>query len=1113
MSQTQQIYKIHQESKEAKESLESKLTLKQGEISESLGKFACESPGESSPSPPAINYKQIMDAYYAQSDGKHIIAHQIESFNQFIEYDVPDIIHMANPITCKGSPETVSTGTRSAYSYTTGISISTSASAPAIPPPAHPPVKHEYEVSLELQSPTIRKPTIFENNGSVNPMFPNDARLRSFTYASPLNVDVKITTTLIDHTRGGIRESKIRIFPNVHLGKIPIMVGSKYCLLNDQSHLHPSKLGECEHDIGGYFIITGGERAIISMERMSENRPFVFRNGKTGTHEKEVVEIKCIGPDNDQVPKSNAVKLVYHPKNHLIMMLRASVPRIKADIPLWILFRALGVEKDRDIVNLIIGPTSDDVYDNILEESILEASGVTTKATAIEWIAQHISASWNVKTHKNMIVADIIANELFPQIGGEDMAYEKACFLGHMTRKVLWVDSRRIGTDDRDSYPNKRVDVPGFLLADLMRKTYNNRMIKDIRISLSKEIHSGSWKATGNWGEIVNINNINKIIKPTILDVSLRSSLGTGNFGSGKIGTPGKIGVSQVLSRLNYASAISHLRRISTPIEKTGKLIAPRKLHSSQAFFICPNETPEGHGVGVVKNFASTCQVSIFSSPVNVTHYLLKMGVLQTLKECRDSGNIQLLHSGVRVFINGSWIGALPVEHALETIDELRKAKRAGILHLYTGIVWKSYLKELWISTEAGRVIRPVLYAPAVREIYGSKRLQNALAEIREWNELLMWETPTGKHLVEYLDAGEVEGAYIAMKYADAISDPTMTHCEIHPCNMFGAIAAGIPFPDHNQGPRNAYQCAMAKQSMGVYALNFRQRFDALAHVLCYPQMPLVSTYMSKYYNPHDLPTGKNVMVAIMTYTGYNQEDSNMISKSALDFGFFRSVFYRTYKDEEKKNQSSGEEEKFCKPKPELTKHMKNANYSKLASDGFVHENEYVQPNDILIGKVVPLRVPTGKLLPAGSKTCRDVSKTSRNNESGFVDRVYKNMNGEGYSFAKIRMREDRIPEIGDKFSSRYSQKGTLGMIIPTEDMPRTADGIVPDIIINPHAIPSRMTVAQLMETVLGRVSVMAGGLGDGTPFNGTDINQISKIGLFICENQNARGSYSRDWR
>ena len=360
----------------------------------------------------------------------------------------------------------------------------------------------------------------------------------------------------------------------------------------------------------------------------------------------------------------------------------------------------------------------------------------------------------------------------------------------------------------------------------------------------------------------------------------------------------------------------------------------------------------------------------------------------------------------------------MDVSHSLETVDALRKAKRAGEVHIHTGIVWKNAFKELWISTEAGRVIRPVLYAPCLREIAAdlTKKMRTEVMAIRDWNQLLLWSTPTGKHLLEYLDAGEVDGAYIAMDYESALSDAATTHAEIHPCVALGTIASMIPFPDHNQSPRNAYQSAMAKQAMGMFALNFKERFDAMAHLLCYPEIPMVSPYMSQFYGAQKLPAGSNVIVAIMTYTGYNQEDSNMINRGALDRGRFRSIFYRTYKDEEKKNQSSGEEERFCSPDVEVTKHMKNANYEKLGADGFIPENQYVTPDDVLIGKVVPLRVATGKILPAGSKTCRDVSKTPRNNESGYVDRVYKNRNGEGYSFAKIRMRQDRVPEIGDKF-------------------------------------------------------------------------------------------------
>ena len=1041
------------------------------------------------------SYRHILETFITQSDGKQIISHQIESFNQFMEVDIPEVIHMANPITSYGSPEIPLAGPRSALATATGLSTSAANALMGTTADGSitgdKKVKHEYEVTIEFEKISIRKPTIFENNGAIHPMMPNDARLRNLTYASPLNVDVKVTTTFIDHTRNSIRESNVRIFPNVHLGKVPVMVGSKYCLLHDQKHVHPSKLGECPEDLGGYFIIQGGERAMISMERMSENRPFVFRNGRGNAKEMEVVEIKCIGPDNDQVPKSNTIKIVYHPKNQLILMLRATVPRIKTDIPIIILFRALGVLADKDIYELIVGYDNDPTYDHIITESILEVSSITTQEQALLWLAEHTN-TWSIKSQKQSSVHDSLREELFPHIGGSDMNYEKACFLAHMTRKVLWTSSKRLPTDDRDGYSNKRVDIPGFLLADLFRKTYNNRMVKDMKAALSKEIHGGSWKATGNWTEIVNINNINKIIKSTILDVCLKSSLATGSFGSGKIGGPSKIGVSQVLNRLNYTSAISHLRRISTPIEKTGKLIAPRKQHNSQFGYVCPCETPEGHGVGVIKNMASTTAISIFGSPITVYAFIQNLDKLVSLR----TATIQQKHDNTRVFLNGSWIGILPNEDAVEVVNALRTAKRSGKIHIHTGIVWKNSFKELWITTEAGRVIRPVYYAPAIREVAGDKSgvLKQQIIDIKEWNQLLFWETPTEKHLFEYLDAGESEGAYIAMDYESCVKDPSYTHCEIHPSVIFGTAASGIPFPDHNQSPRNAYQCAMGKQAMGIYSLNFRERFDAMSHILCYPEIPMVSPYMSKFYGAQSLPAGQNIVVAIMTYTGYNQEDSNMINRGALDRGRYRSIFYRTYKDEERKNQSSGEEEKFCNPDSDETKHMKNAHYEKLAEDGFVPKDQFVTPDDVLIGKVVPLRVATGAVLPAGAKKQRDVSKMPRNNESGYVDKVYKNRNGEGYSFVKIRVRKDRIPEIGDKFSSRHGQKGTMGMILNPEDMPQTASGIVPDIIINPHAIPSRMTIAQLMETLLSKIGCMTGCLGDGSPFNATTVEDMATI-------------------
>ena len=1044
--------------------------------------------------PCAELWQRILQLYFSQADGQQIVSHQLESFNHFMNVDIPEIITMVNPVIVRGSPEIPLSGPRSALASATGLSTSAANAlmgqreeSVAVPLG---PINREYEVHLEFNNPQFKKPTIFENNGAVLPMMPNDARLRNLTYAAPLFVDISVTYVEIDNTNGGKQAVRKRLFPNVHLGKIPVMVGSEYCLLKNQAHMNPARVGECAEDMGGYFIIQGGERVCISQERMSENRPFVFRNNRNSTKELEVIEVKSIGPDNDQVPKSNSVRIMYHPKNSQILLLRCTLPRMKAPIPLFMVFRALGIASDREVVRLIVGPQGDNAFDSIIDESIMESSHVQTQEQAIDVMSTYVK-TWSTRgARPQMVVRDILAEELFPHIGSEDKAYEKACFLAHMTRKVLWVSTGRIPNDDRDAYPNKRVDLPGFLLANLFRTHFATMLVKDIKTYLAKEIHGGSWKATGNFEEILNISNIHKVIKSTNLEVGMKTCLATGNFGSAKAGGPSKNGVSQVLNRLNYISGLSHLRRVSTPIEKTGKLIAPRKLHNTQFGYICPCETPEGHSVGVVKNMSTTAIVSIFSNPRSVYDFIASLKTLDPL----NKETIMAKHSDTRVFLNGAWIGTMGVQATETTIKGLREAKRSCQLHPQTGIIWKVGLKELWITTEAGRMLRPLLYAPALREVLQDKVLERQIQAMTTWEEFMLWKTPEGQHLVEYIDPGETEGCVIAMSQKDVLNDDSKTHSEIHASTILGSLASNIPFPDHNQSPRNAYQSAMGKQAMGMYALNYRERFDAMSHLLCYPQIPLVSPFVSKFYGSEKMPSGQNIVVAIMTYTGYNQEDSIMINRSFLQRGGFRSIFYRTYKDEEKKNQSSGEEERFFKPDSQATRQMKNANYEKLGEDGFVPENHYVDNEDILIGKVVPLRIPTGMVVPAGTKKYRDVSRTMRNNEIGWVDRIFRNRNGEGYSFAKVRVRQDRIPEIGDKFSSRHGQKGTCGMIINAEDMPQTASGVVPDIIINPHCIPSRMTIAQLMETLLGKVGCEVGALGDGTPFGNCTVDGLASL-------------------
>jgi DNA-directed RNA polymerase II subunit RPB2 len=567
-------------------------------------------------------YKNLLELFFAQGNGRQIVEHQLASFNHFMNTEVPQTILRSCPVRVTGSPDLNLTGTTRAAAGTAGTAVrvsvegaedgavaitTTKSGGPLLQaalPEAGAPPPREVEVCVEFANVQIRKPTIFENNGAVTPMYPNDARLRNMSYAAPVYTDIIATYTMRAPRPDGTVDTTVRrrTLPHVHVGKIPVMVGSNFCLLSDTPEKLPRELGECAADVGGYFIIQGGERIIISQERMSENVPFVFRNNKARGKEVEVIDVKSIGPDNEGAPKSLSVKIVQHPKiavapEHIIV----SCPRIKAEVPLFVMFRALGVESDREIIELICGTISNP-YMMVFQECIEAAGAITTTAAAHEWLATNLgsgggsreSFSANTLQHsrppRTTTIREVLTEECLPHIGGGTMLREKACYLALMTRKVLDVFNGMMPHDDRDAYPNKKVELPGNLMGNLFRYLFGTKVIKDMKNTLTKEIHNGFWKTSGRIEDIINPSNVYKVLKSTIVTIGMKSALATGNFPGGKMGT--KAGISQVMNRLTYLSGISHLRRVSTPMEKTGKLIAPRKLHATQWGFICPAETP-----------------------------------------------------------------------------------------------------------------------------------------------------------------------------------------------------------------------------------------------------------------------------------------------------------------------------------------------------------------------------------------------------------------------------------------------------------------------------------------------------------------------------------------
>eukprot|EP00922_Rhytidocystis_sp_ex-Travisia-forbesii_P064504 GHVS01095837.1.p1 GENE.GHVS01095837.1~~GHVS01095837.1.p1 ORF type:complete len:1128 (-),score=165.84 GHVS01095837.1:90-3473(-) len=949
------------------------------------------------------------------------------------------------------------------------------------PQPQYKPEEEEVDVTvlyrIKFTQLSLNRPSFDEKEGIVKHLWPQEARLRNLTYASPVYVDISQETYKLDDDGKEHLEVKTQ-YERVPLGKIPMMLRSNYCWTKDLKEDEMADVMECRFDQGGYFIINGSEKVLIAQERMANNFVYVFQKKQPSKYS-WIAEVRS-QMESQQATSGFTVKMrsrqqgISRGGKGTYGQIGAVLPYIRTEIPIVILFRALGCVGDKDVLQRIVYDFDEKAMLNLMKPSLDEASDFMSQEMCLDFIGKRGPTVGANRDKRIQYAKELLRKEMIPHVGIHAGVESKKCyFIGYMVHRLLLGEIGRIKEDDRDHFGKKRLDLAGPLMASSFGTQFR-RMVKDVRRVLQRQIDHGKSFDVG--GAVRSASQITQ---------GLQYQLATGNWGKDKEGKVVRTGVSQVLNRLTFSSCLSHLRRLNTPLGREGKMAKPRQLHNTHWGMICPAETPEGQAVGLVKNLALMCDISVGSVVTTVHEFLEEFGL-----DDLDEMSPQDIKNKVKVFVNGSWAGCFDESHDL--IKMLMDLRRKCDISPETSIVRDIPSREVKIFTDAGRAMRPLFIVDdgqrlAIRKKH-IRRLQNR-------PERYGWLSLVENGVIDMVDCEEEETCMIGMFFDDLKNSSgycnSYTHCEIHPSLILGICASIIPFPDHNQSPRNTYQSAMGKQAMGIYVSNFNFRMDTLAHLLYYPQKPLVSTRVMEFLRFRELPAGINTMVAIMCYTGYNQEDSLIMCQSSIDRGIFRSVFYRSYCSEEKQ-QGSGMIETFERPHPDEVDGLRRGDYSKLDKDGLVEPGSRVLGDDMIVGKVSPVAADSQVEGRIQRRSKRDCSIGLRSSENGVVDSVLLSVNNKGCRFTKVKVRSVRVPQIGDKFASRHGQKGTIGITYKMEDMPFTQEGLVPDLIMNPHAVPSRMTIGHLVECLLGKVGSIAGTEGDATPFSKLTVQQVS---------------------
>ena len=1023
----------------------------------------------------------FLEKYFRETEFA-LTRHHIDSYEQAVFEEIPSIIHSHSPIVFLKEPLDKE-GT--AFAYRIEVFIGGEAATPA-------------GLALSVSPPVVT----VDGGATVRRMFPNEARLRNLTYAAQINADILIRVTFakqVDGAAAGTYESSVKEMPvlrNFPLFKLPVLLRSRLCATGAADAARLEEMGECRNDYGGYFIVGGAEKVLICREEQAFNSLYVDRQPDPKVEYTGYASVVSLHPETKQTRR---VALYQMPGGEI----RVAIPMVRGAFPLFILFRALGVESDEDIVRMIF-PAADPM-EEMLTDSIEDAYPIFNRFTAIQYIKSL------TKGFSEAHVLDILQNLMLPHVPNEPFA--RAHYLAEMTRELLLVLTGKAPKTDRDDMRTQRFLTTGILVRELF-----NACWKDWRAAVVETVDRAY---RGNpqlyQGEHVfdlfTEANVLKVFQPETLNKSIMRGF-RGRWGTNERNE--KSGVLQPLARISYHDALSHTRRVVSDFPPGMKSTGPRKLHTSQIGYFCTSETPQGAHIGLTKNMSMMTQFSFGASAKPVLAWLRAKGGVIPVAETTAA----LRATAAVVQINGGTIGFTLDPLALVRV--LRLLKWNAYLSPTASISFNSLEKKVRVYLDEGRPVRPLWHLTGGSgggEGGAFLARLSALKEMR-WRDLVFGTAPAAASatlrtvrfldplgdqpaatfadyetllvptagFIEYCDPNEMNEAYISWWGGDDLT-ADHTHAEIHPSTIPGLMASMIPFSNHNQAPRNQLSNSQSKQGIGYMATNIKNRFDTYSHMLCYGEAPLCRTFYYDTIANGEMPYGFNCIIAATSESGYNQDDGLIINRDSVARGMFQSLAFRSYDCAEEVDPRTKVHSHVANPAavPSWTALRPGWDYSKLDERGIIREGEIVDDATVLVGRYM--------VIPETHEV-KDASVTPGLYTKGRVDSVVVLHQGEGHLLVKVRVIEMRVPVLGDKFSSRHGQKGTIGMLVSAADMPRTAEGLVPDVMVNPGGLISRMTVAQLVEMVAGRAGADLAAKFNATTFcnGGEFVTQLGNV-------------------